>query len=168
MAKDIRDRRAYMREWRLKNYEKVLEKDAARKEHRKAYRQRPDVKEKRNEYMAKWRVENIERINAAYKKYKEQNRDVVLRRYTEFSFKRRYGITIAERDALLEAQGGICAICGSDTHRGKNWHIDHCHGSKKVRGILCTNCNVALGHAQDDVGRLKAMIAYLEKHNADD
>ena len=40
--------------------------------------------------------------------------------------------------------------------------VDHCHDTNRVRGLLCTNCNVAIGHMKDDVERLRAAISYLE------
>jgi hypothetical protein len=73
--------------------------------------------------------------------------------------KTRYGITFAERDALLASQGGECAICSK---RDARWHIDHNHQSSKVRGILCHQCNVMLGMAGDDPRRLRAAAKYLE------
>lgn len=84
----------------------------------------------------------------------------------------KFGITHEERDELLAAQGGVCAACGGAESKGYGWATDHdhrcCPGSKKscgkcIRGILCTNCNLALGHAADSIERLQALIAYLER-----
>lgn len=75
-----------------------------------------------------------------------------------------YGVTPEQYDAMLEAQGGRCAICSATESGGKGgWHVDHCHDSKAVRGLLCHNCNLMLGNAKDDPARLRAAIAYLEK-----
>lgn len=78
---------------------------------------------------------------------------------------RKFGITPEDYDGMLAAQGGGCAICGS-TEPGGRWgthfHVDHCHESGRVRGLLCGNCNVLLGHAQDDPGRLTEAARYLE------
>lgn len=74
---------------------------------------------------------------------------------------KRYGLTPDGFDAMLAGQGGACAICsGQVTARG--WHVDHCHETGTVRGILCHQCNVGLGHFKDDPVRLAAAIAYLE------
>lgn len=72
---------------------------------------------------------------------------------------RRYGISAADADALLEAQGGLCAICERDL--GEKPHIDHDHATGKVRGLLCFNCNGGLGQFGDDELRLRAAVEYL-------
>ncbi|MBT2541959.1 endonuclease VII domain-containing protein [Streptomyces sp. ISL-44] len=85
---------------------------------------------------------------------------------------KRHGLTLAEREALLANQGGVCAICEADTPGSdRSWPVDHDHSccprkqscGRCVRGILCYSCNTALGHARDSVGILSAMITYLER-----
>ena len=77
---------------------------------------------------------------------------------------RKFGITPERYDAMLEAQGGGCAICGT-AEPGGRWGtyfaVDHCHTTGEVRGLLCGRCNVMLGNAQDDAGRLELAAAYL-------
>jgi hypothetical protein len=83
----------------------------------------------------------------------------------------RYGITEEQYDAMLSAQGGACAICGTGDPGAETarWAIDHdhdcCPGAEScgrcVRGLLCRNCNVGLGHFDDDPDRLLAATAYL-------
>lgn len=77
---------------------------------------------------------------------------------------RLYGITQAQKEEMLEAQGKVCAICGADSPGKTRWHTDHCHDSLKVRGILCVRCNTALGLAKDDPTLLRTMAAYIEMH----
>jgi hypothetical protein len=72
---------------------------------------------------------------------------------------REYGITLAQRDELAAVQNGVCAICGGSD--GEDLHVDHCHASGAVRGLLCGPCNRALGLMQDDPARLLAAAAYL-------
>ena len=83
----------------------------------------------------------------------EYNRNHGLIRY--------YGITLQEWESLFNSQSRLCKICGSDEHRGKNWHTDHDHKTGKVRGILCNWCNTALGKFQESEDILKKAIAYL-------
>ena len=80
-------------------------------------------------------------------------------------YKRRYGITIEDYDVLLEEQQGGCAICERKTsgHSNYHFHVDHCHETGKVRGLLCTNCNRALGTFGDTVEGLMRAVKYLEK-----
>ncbi len=76
-----------------------------------------------------------------------------------------YGITSEQFAAMLESQNGRCAICKTSEPSGKgNWHVDHCHSSGKVRGLLCHFCNLMLGNAKDDVDRLTAAIEYINNH----
>lgn len=66
----------------------------------------------------------------------------------------------------LAEQGNVCAICGTDSPGGRGqFHADHDHKTKQPRGVLCHNCNVALGNFQDNPEILRAAIEYLEKHS---
>lgn len=80
---------------------------------------------------------------------------------------RKYGLTVAEYDGLLVAQGGGCAICDSRDPRGRAkspyFHVDHDHGTGRVRGLLCAPCNTGLGSFGDDPARLRSAIAYLSE-----
>lgn len=86
------------------------------------------------------------------------------------AYRRRYGIGIDQRDAMLAAQGDVCAICGGDDPVGYDWCTDHDHAccpkrghscGSCIRGILCRKCNLALGHFDDDIDRLRSAIDYL-------
>jgi len=78
-------------------------------------------------------------------------------------FKKQYGITIEQYDEMLAAQNGGCAICGEKTPGGrtKNFAVDHCHTTGKVRGLLCTKCNRGLGLFNDRTDLLKLATNYL-------
>jgi len=67
---------------------------------------------------------------------------------------------------MLEAQNGRCKICGTDAPNGMGtFHVDHCHITSKVRGLLCHKCNVGLGHFNDNISILSAAILYLNEHH---
>jgi Recombination endonuclease VII len=70
--------------------------------------------------------------------------------------------------ALYDSQGGKCAVCRHDipptTHRS---HIDHCHDTGKVRGILCLNCNTGIGRFKESEAVMLAAIAYLRRARGD-
>lgn len=72
--------------------------------------------------------------------------------------KRRYGLTEAERDAMVAAQRGLCVIC----LKAPAVHVDHCHETGRVRGVLCFNCNSAIGKLGDDPDAVRRAAAYLE------
>jgi len=83
-----------------------------------------------------------------------------------------YGITREQYDALLAEQKGCCAICGSAASYSRNYKftglakfsVDHCHTTGKVRGLLCTKCNRALGLLNDSIETVLRMAKYLRKH----
>jgi hypothetical protein len=84
--------------------------------------------------------------------------------------KYRYGISTADYDAALDRQGGCCAVCrrpptmeNSRAGQVPRLYVDHCHDTKKVRGLLCNHCNLAVGYARtEDV--LRSAIEYLRMY----
>lgn len=88
-----------------------------------------------------------------------KNREVVQLKY----MLHRYGLTIEQYKAMVEAQHGVCKICGRPPcDRWKRLHVDHNHVTGKVRGLLCHHCNTALGNFGDSIELLKAAVGYLE------
>ena len=73
--------------------------------------------------------------------------------------KRTFGLTEQELVAMIEEQGGVCAICRT----AKPIHTDHDHTTGFVRGVLCGPCNMGLGQFADDPQRLKGAIDYLDR-----
>jgi hypothetical protein len=76
---------------------------------------------------------------------------------------RKYGLTVEQYDQMLVEQGHRCALCG-DENNGRTWHIDHCHDTGKVRGVLCDLCNRGLGHFRENADVLRKAAQYLEAH----
>ena len=73
-----------------------------------------------------------------------------------------YGIDLDEYNAILDRQGGTCALCPATACTdGRNLHVDHDHETGAVRGLLCNHCNLLLGHAGDSVERLTKALEYL-------
>lgn len=81
--------------------------------------------------------------------------------------KKRYGITVDDYNAMLDAQGGGCAICGGAQADGRDFrlHVDHDHETGRVRGILCGSCNRGLGNLGDDPDRCEAAAKYLRRNS---
>ena len=93
--------------------------------------------------------------------------------YTERGYwnriRREHGITKEDYEALLEAQGYQCPICGTNDPKGRKgslvrWHVDHCHNTGKGRGLLCMPCNVGMGSFKDDPDVMRKAAAYVEQH----
>lgn len=74
--------------------------------------------------------------------------------------KNRYGIMEFDYDQIFKKQGGVCAICKSPPG-AKRLDVDHCHTTKRLRGLLCNNCNRGLGHFKDNRAYLEKAITYL-------
>lgn len=73
-----------------------------------------------------------------------------------------YGLTSAQYDALLELQGGKCAICRAKPV-SKRLAVDHDHKTGEVRGLLCSRCNHDLmGAAWDSLAMAHALVGYIE------
>lgn len=91
------------------------------------------------------------------KRYKSRNRD--------HHYRTKYNLTVAQAEAILVWQGGRCAICASVVSLGGKCgaRVDHCHGSGKVRGVLCNGCNVGLGHFKENQASLLAAVSYLNR-----
>lgn len=102
-----------------------------------------------------WRASkpDYERLRYAGQKTETRERHLV----------RKYGVDLAGYAAMLAAQNGACAICGASEQSQKDgvFHVDHCHATGRVRGLLCRGCNHMLGHLKDDPEKLRRAIEYL-------
>ena len=79
--------------------------------------------------------------------------------HANFLMMKRYGITIEQKQKMIEAQSGLCLICQKRPAK----HVDHCHKTGKVRGILCFTCNRGLGKFEDDPRLIELAIEYLDR-----
>ena len=83
-----------------------------------------------------------------------------------------YQLTLEQYEQIEREQGGVCAICGKPPHdkikRGivARLHCDHDHRTGRFRGLLCGNCNRALGMFEDEVACVRAALQYLEAHRS--
>lgn len=123
-------------------------------------------KEERNEYRRQWRLKNPEYTKQWHKQNYENNKDQM----RDKAIQKKYGVTQEWYEETFLAQGGKCAICQAEKAggRGKRFHIDHCHKTGAVRGLLCFKCNAILGHAQDNISVLDAAKEYLLAHGAEE
>lgn len=105
-------------------------------------------------------------------------RELNVEKTFDYHIRSRFNITYSDYLALLESQGGGCAICGGDNFgdsRLGRFHIDHDHSccaevgvscGKCVRGLLCRGCNTALGNFGDDAERLVRAAEYLNEFDS--
>lgn len=99
--------------------------------------------------------------------YNLKNKEVLKIRRLKY----RYGITIEDYNNKLIEQNGVCAICEKKETKFdprandfRRLSVDHNHKNGKIRGLLCTNCNTALGRFNDDIKMLYNTINYLKKY----
>jgi Recombination endonuclease VII len=87
------------------------------------------------------------------------------RRYIwERSLMRYYGMTVDQYETLNRQQNGVCAICeGPPVGKATRLHVDHCHGTGRVRGLLCGKCNTAISFLGDNPRLLKRVADYFEE-----
>lgn len=103
--------------------------------------------------------------SAEYRKLYPEKVRVGIRNST---LKAKYGITVGEYNSMFESQGKACAVCGGTESRGYgSMHVDHCHTTGKIRGILCQPCNTSLGKMNDDPVLLRKLADYIENHRKD-
>ena len=124
------------------------------------------------ESATKWRSENREQVLAGEReRSKSPGRIQYIRDYSRaYRLFTKYGIDAETYDRLFIQQEGKCAICKRtpDKAPGK-WgvlHVDHCHATGNVRGLLCYRCNSAVGGFGDDPSLMRAALTYLEKTSA--
>jgi hypothetical protein len=103
-------------------------------------------------------------VTVATKEYRAS--DEYIAKELNNRFKKLYGITLDTYNFLLEEQKHCCATCGVSVKKLKRkLAVDHNHTTGKVRGLLCSNCNTALGLVQENKETLVSLISYLETHN---
>lgn len=112
----------------------------------------PHIKQRRKQYK---KTENGRRAENRYRN----------KRYSEVGSEKhllvRYKITLDDYNNMLLKQNSVCAICC--VYKNEKLHVDHCHITGTIRGLLCGSCNRALGLLKDDVERLSKAIEYLKK-----
>jgi len=121
-------------------------KDCASKEGYR-YRSQPEVKLRR--------IKQREKYNKL---------DSTILKYRERHLMKTYGITINDYDKLLLLQDNKCAICGEKNKSNRHYHVDHCHKSGVIRGILCHSCNVGIGNFREDHNIFVKAVEYLGKY----
>ena len=142
-------RLAYQREWRRRD--KKVNPQSYRDQSKRVREKRaldPVRLKKYLDYQRKYANEKRAKFTDYYKTYRLKA----------------YGLTQADYHRMLDAQGWKCVLCSVSFEDKRKICIDHCHNSKKVRGLLCHNCNLFLGNAQDDPDLMRRGAEYVERH----
>jgi hypothetical protein len=107
-----------------------------------------------------WRRANPDRAKAPVTAWRLRNKDKV----AAHKRKAKYGLDDETYTRMLEMQAGKCAICDApqEKQRYGKLHVDHCHSSGEVRGLLCAACNTSLGLFRDSPRFLRLAASYLE------
>jgi hypothetical protein len=105
-----------------------------------------------------WRKQNPELAKKTAKEWAKKNTESL----KNTALKRQYGLTRKEYLLILKDQNGKCSICRNKCKTGRDLSVDHCHKTKKIRGLLCGNCNRGIGLFLDSPILLQKAIYYLE------
>lgn len=124
-------------------------------------RYRQQKRDSAMKYSVKNRENLAKRANARY-----HSQSDVARRFWTFNnnLKNGYGIDAEDWARIVNAQCLSCKACGDRLDLGRNsgCHVDHCHATGRVRGVLCGACNVALGYLRECPERARRLAAYVE------
>jgi hypothetical protein len=88
-------------------------------------------------------------------------------KYRDKRYLKEYGITLKQYNEMLAYCDFKCEICGKP-HKEEHWErlcVDHNHATGKVRGLLCDDCNQAIGRVKENIPTILKIISYLELHN---
>lgn len=171
-------RAAYRKAWAIKNAEKVKEVQKRwvtenaeyLREYKKSYRNKHP--EQARESLRAWKKRNPEKVLSEGRRQDAKRRNKKARRdyVKNLRLVRHFGISLEAYNAMLAAQGGLCALCHEkESHLDRSGNIrslcvDHCHKTGAVRQLLCNRCNTLLGKVDDDPIILEKALVYLLHH----
>lgn len=115
------------------------------------------------EIQVRWRKGNPDKVRAQDRSWRRRNPEKMKQINLRARLKKAFGMTEADYELLLEAQGGKCAICERPPRGPRRLHVDHCHRTGVIRGLLCASCNPALGIMKDSPELLRKAAEYLER-----
>ena len=116
----------------------------------------------------KWQLENPKRSKELASVWYKTEKGIISRRKKQL---KKYDLTIDQYNSMLKSQNNVCAICMKEeivisglAKKFKNMAVDHDHKTGKIRGILCHNCNRALGHFHDSETKMISAIKYIRRN----
>lgn len=109
-----------------------------------------------------WRLDNPDKYKETKQRYAKNNSEKIKLDKRNRNLRKKYGISAQDFDEMVERQGGCCAICRKPpSGRWGQLVVDHSHSTGQVRGLLCNQCNSALGFLKDDPETLDRAIRYM-------
>lgn len=120
---------------------------------KREYAKTPEQRKKRSEYMKIWKANNPERTLELARNAYRNHREEILKKNKVHGIEK-YGISIEEYNQMLDSQNYTCYICNKPVKDNKRLHIDHDHSTGKVRGLLCSKCNGALGWYENNFEKI--------------
>jgi hypothetical protein len=162
----------YRKQYREKNRELLAEKERKRqgkirernKEEKEAIRE--EKRKNREEEKRAKAPKRKERKREYDKIYRAERSEELKKEKREYSLKKRYKLSPEKYQELLSSFNGRCPVCSvefsKDRKSSRYPHVDHCHSTGVVRGILCTSCNAAEG-LLDTIENAKRLLAYMER-----
>ena len=136
--------------------ERVIRRRAAVKRYKQRH---PEKVAKR---LKRWRTKNADRVRAGKRASYHRNRDKTVQLLRKKHLQEKYGLTVAQYEAMHRRQGGKCKVCREPEKTNARLAVDHCHTTGRVRGLLCKSCNWGIGLLKDDAKLLRRAAGYLE------
>lgn len=130
------ERKEYNKNYYINNKKKILEKNRI------------------------WNTQHRDIVNKCVSNWSKSNPELREKNTRKYHLRTKYKITTEDYDKLLLLQNNSCAICLRE-NKEKYLSIDHCHKTGVIRGLLCRNCNLALGYLNDDIELFNNAINYL-------
>jgi hypothetical protein len=138
--------------------------------------------ERQQENARRYRAANIERIREYHREYRKgyyaKNKARILaraaalyaldpghKRKTQSKSRwRRAGVDPTAAEQALAAHNGTCDCCGTESPVEARWCVDHDHATGRVRGVLCSKCNTAIGKLGDTLEGVLRAVRYLQRN----
>lgn len=113
-------------------------------------------------YLKQYRKDNPIKMREIHERRKLREKDCPIAKKKKFAgmIKRKYGITLNQYELMLEEQKGLCKICSLPPNKDKKLHIDHCHTTGRVRGLLCAQCNWFVGKVDKNLEIIEKLKEY--------
>jgi len=120
----------------------------------------------KSQYAKEYAKKYPEKAKEYHKKWRHSNYDKITQKKKDNHLKYYYGLSLADRDAMLAAQNNVCFICGTTNTSDREFCIDHDHKTNQIRKLLCGSCNKGLGSFMDNSNNLRKAADYIDYFKA--